>query len=453
MKRSIPVAAAALAAATVSACGDPPTVALEVTTGQEKGVLSLDPAVASVEIVATGTDEDGTLTLKATAAPGGEFDLGEVPDTAIMTFDLTGKAADGTVVARGRSVSIPVGGVEADVISLFIQRLGEFARPPGELVRAHVHPPAGVLTERYLIVTGGDAAFGDDGPADAALGDFYDLMSLGGSESSAALPRAAKSLVTRGTRLVLIDDAGASYADLDLGATGELVAPEGLTFAEVSGGVTLELPTGANLVVGATRPEGPTTGVLAVADGSTLSTVRLATPRAGSAAAYVEGVGLVVAGGSPEGAGLEVIRDDLTVAPLPFPADPVAGAAAVTIGEQQLALVGGTTPDGMPAPMRIFDLRCAVECAPQSFTLDLPIATRGRGYLVSSGVLVVGDAVSGETLAFHVAFGDPVVTPLAFKEPRFGASPVAAPNGTLAVVGGVTAEGAPVRSVEVFFPE
>ncbi len=446
-----------LGLALLAGCSDPPTLSIEVTTGHEEGSLKADPAVAEVKIV--GKSADGEVTRTATAKVGGSFDMGEVPDTSIMTFELTGTSADGNVIARGRSVSVPVGAVDADVLSLFIQRTGAFARPPGELTRSHVHAPGGVVGERFLVATGGDTAVGASGPADPAFGDYYDMLGLTGTESDASLPRAAKSLVVRDTTLLLIDDAGASSAVLDQATTQELSPPDGLTFADVSGGVAFDLPGGTTLVVGATRPDGPTAAVLAVDTTGTMTALSLTTPRAGAAVAYVDGQGLVVAGGSADGAGVEVIGDDLSVRSLPFPADATTGAAAVTFVENQLVLIGGRLA-GAAAPTRVYELTCAAACDPGTTfyqlvpAADVPeLAARGRAFAVTNAALTIGETDAGETVAFRVSIGESTVTALPLREPRFGATPIPAPNGTLALVGGVTDVGSPVRSVEIFFPE
>ncbi|NUO49942.1 MAG: hypothetical protein HOV80_13895 [Polyangiaceae bacterium] len=438
-----------------ASCGDPPELALEVTTGHESGVLTEDPAIAEIKIVAKSVD--GEVRREAKAAPGGSFDLGEVPDTAIMTFTLTGTSSDGTVMARGRSVSIPIGSIDADVLSLFIQRQDRFARPPGELVRTHVHAPGGILAERFLVMTGGDSAIGADGPADPKTGDYYDMLGLAGSESSSNLPITAKSLVSRADSLLLIGENRAIRAQLTSNQTEEKSAPDGLTFADVEGGLALDMPNGTTLVVGATRPDGPTNAILAIDPDGVFSALTLAQPRAGAAASYIDGIGIVVVGGSADGAGVEVIGDDLSVTTRPFPADATTGAAAFTFGEERLALVGGRVA-GAPAPTRIFLLSgegCVVDCMPELVpTSDVPaLAARGRGFALESGALVIGESDAGETLAFHVSVADSTIVPLPLREPRFGATPIPAPNGTLAIAGGVTDTGLPVRSVETYFPQ
>ncbi|NUP14142.1 MAG: hypothetical protein HOW73_49545, partial [Polyangiaceae bacterium] len=269
--------ATAAVLAALCSCGEDTPLSVEITTGHEEGSLSADPAVAEVEIVAQ--TPDGSVKLRATAAPGEEFDLGDAPDSSQLAFELTGRTADGTVVARGRSVRLTLGSLNTDAVPLFIQRLGGFARPPSELVRAHVHAPAGVVGENFLVATGGDAAYGEDGPVDPALGDFYDFIFLIGRESPSVLPRAARSMLARNTTLILIDDEGASYADLSEGTTSDIDPPEGMTWDEVSGGETIDLLgddlPGLSYVVGATRPDEPTDAVLVLDDSGSMSVVRL----------------------------------------------------------------------------------------------------------------------------------------------------------------------------------
>ncbi|MBK6513642.1 MAG: hypothetical protein IPG04_05815 [Polyangiaceae bacterium] len=442
------------------ACEGAGEIALEVAPGREADALSQEPAVADVEIVVLLPDE--SVAARANAAPGGEFDLGEFPETEILRFEITGKTSEGEVVARGRSVSIAIGALSATTLPLFIQRLGEFARPPDGLVRAHVRAPGGVLGERYLIATGGDAAIGEDGAVDPAIGDFYDLLGLAANESGGPLPRAARSMVVRGSGLLLIDDDGASLADLDAGTTSDLEGPSGFAFADVSGGISLEGEDGQTYVVGPTRDDEASDSVLVVTSSGELRAVRLATARSGAAAVYVPGVGLVIAGGAAEGAGVEVVHTDgATVSTIPFPSDATTGAAAVVTNEQQITLFGGRLA-GMPASTRVLDLRCVSDCEGDVQVLDeLPVedlAARGQAYNIPSGVLVVGEAEPeedgpGETLAFRVDLAAETVTPLPFKERRRGATPIPAPNGTLAIMGGLTPTGSAARSVELYFPE
>jgi len=440
-------------------CGDARPVSVAVTTGKEEGALALDPAVAEVTIDVSAVDD--SITNSVTAKPGEEFDLGEMPDTTIVQFELTGADADGNVIARGRSTSVLIGGWEG-TLPLFIQRLGGFARPPGDLVRSHIHAPAGLLGEEFLVATGGERAIGANGDADPALGDFYDIELLSGAESGgdtgSKLPRAARSLVVLGSEMLLIDDAGATFVELSTLEASEATAPDGLAFGDVSGGDAIFTDIDTTFVAGPTRPDVPTKALLHVDGDGNLGAATLANARAGAASAWVPGVGLVVAGGSASGAGIEVADpSDLSVKSIPFPADAITGAAMVLTGEQQIAVLGGRDADGGAAPTRVFDLRCtgAADCVPKVLAdVAVPdIAARAHAYAMTDAILVVGENDDGETLAFRVSIADGTVTALPLREPRRGATSVAAQNGTLAIVGGEKLTGGAATSVELYFPE
>lgn len=442
---------------------------ITISTGQEEGALSQDPAVTLVEIVALTPDSsDGTLRPFASdeVAPGEAFDLGEMPDTSIVNFEITGTDAGGNVVARGRSTSIPIGAVpEPGELALFIQRLGSFARVPSGLGRAHVHAPAGVLTERNLVHTGGDVAVGTDAAeGDPALGDYYDMLSLTGV-TLGTLPRAAKSLVVvGGVQLMLIDEEGATVGDTSTNEITEVTPPEDFSFSDVSGGMSYwngDLESPVYFVAGGTRATGEATDAILIVESSgAVSAVRLKSTRKGAAGVYIPDVGLVIAGGSADGDGVEVVTDDGDVTSLPYPPDATSGAAGVIFANETVVLLGGRDGDGNPAPTRALDLGCVVceaEVVPGADILE--IATRGVAFNTPTGLLVFGEAEPedegpGETLAFLVSIDvASTVTSLPFRERRRGATPVAAPNGTVAVLGGITPDGGAAQSVELWFPE
>lgn len=452
-----------------SACGEQREVEITISTGQEEGALSQDPAVTLVEIVALTPDSaDGTLRPFASdeVAPGEAFDLGEMPDTSIINFEITGTDADGNVVARGRSTSVAIGALDEPAeLPLFIQRLGAFARVPSNLARAHVHAPGGVLGEQFLIATGGDVAVGEDGSeGDPKLGDYYDMLALSGIAAT-TLPRTARSLVViGGTQLLLIDEDGATVGDTLTDEITEVTPPEDFTFAEISGGTSFwngDLESPVYFVAGATRAAGePTNAILIVEASGAISAVRLASARKGAAGVYIPDVGLVIAGGSADGDGVEVVTDDGDVTSLPYPPDATSGAAGVIFADETVVLLGGRDSDENPAATRALDLGCVVCEAEVVPDADIPeIATRGLAFNTPTGLLVFGEAEPegegpGETLAFLVAIDvASTVTSLPFRERRRGATPVAAPNGTVAVLGGIAPDGDPALSVELWFPE
>lgn len=462
-------AAAVIASAS---CEEPRTLNFEVTTGQEEGALLEDPEVALVRITVLTPDTSGVdrVVTEAAVAPGDPFTFGELPESEPLRFELTGETADGDVVARGRSIIIvpgsPFASTDEVTLPLFIQRLGAFARPPGELLRAHVHAPGAVLGEQFLFATGGSGAWGKDGKEDAASADYYDLLRMDGS-TSPTFPRAARSLVSGATSAIAIDEEGATFVDYSTNSFTDLVPPDDFEFGEVSGGFTVTTPLadqggpGLAYVVGATRTDEPSDAVLVV-DANGTSVVRLAHPRKGAAALWVDGVGLAIIGGSEEGAGVEIVEDDgETVTSLPFPSDATTGAAAAVTDEQVVLVFGGRNGDA-PAPTRAFDFRCTFDCVPEvpkdgKLALDA-IAARGLAFAIPGAVLVTGEAESddgiGETLVYRVSLEDDAeVTALPLRQPRRGATPIPTPNGLLAIVGGLTLGGNAARSIELLVPE
>lgn len=415
-------------------------------------MFDLEPRIVSVEIKATSAEED--VKIVTSAEPGGSFDLGEVPDSKILSFDVSGFAADGSVVARGRSLGVVIGALKDGTLPLFLERLGGWSRPLGALAAAHVEGSTGVLGERYLMVTGGSKALDANGAADAKGVEFYDLLSQAPATSGNDLPRAARSLVMQGTRALVIDDAGATWVDFDGSELPyDVDPPAGMTFADVAGGAVIENAAGATYVVGATRAVGATDKVLVVGTDGLLSVVTLTAPRVGAAAAYAT-EGLVVAGGSADADGVEFMPDGKPSAPLPYPKDPTEGAALVVAPLDKMILAGGRIA-GAPGDTREIDLRCISGCIYKVFS-EAPvasIATRARAFAVTNGAVLVGDDVDGVTRSFRLTLAPQAAIELPLREPRKGASVVAAPNGTLAILGGELVSGGPATSVEQLFPD
>lgn len=456
----------ALGLSLLGCASEPWTLTIEVVPGHEATAFQEDPPVARIEVTATAAE--GDVTVSAAAAPGGELDFGEIPAQRAYTFEVRGLDAGGATVVRGRSAAgIYLAALTGDVLPLFAQRTGRWARPPGELAASRVGAPGAALAERYLVLTGGAAAGGGAaGDVDPARIDAYDLAVWGGSATSGALPRAARSLVVRGDLLLTLDDEGATWTDLAGGQSAEASLPEGLgSFAEVAGGRTIEASDGRSFVVGATRsgaatgaPGEPSDKVLVVGADGALSVAKLRHARAGAAAVWVEGLGLVVAGGSADGAGLEVLGDGATAfSPRPFPPDPSEGAGAAVTGPGEIALVGGVQ-GGAAAPTRRLAPGCAATCAAvevEGAALTAAIGGVAAFALPGGRILAVGSEAGedGLTRSFIVDVAAAQVEELPLREPRRGAAVVPAPNGTLAVLGGVHADGTPALTIETFFPE
>ena len=461
------VSSVCVALCVAASCAKPPTLSVDVSTGQETGVLSIAPVIKSVTVVAKKADGTNTVLEQATAtAPDWTFDLGTVNDTNPIYFDITGFAADGkTVLAGGQSVTVVPGAISNGALSLFLERLGGFSRPNGGMSTSHVHGQAFVVGERYVMLTGGDKAENTTTTPQPTTGiDGYDLLSFGPSASNTGFDMVAETIVTQGTRVLLINHDTAEWFDLSTSNMPTTpTPPTGLTWADVAGGKAIEGNNGT-FVVGATRETSPTGAVLVIDSMGNLTAKFLSVPRAGAAAGYVGGHGVVVAFGASKEPGVEVIPDDTTTAPSPlaYPGDATTGAAlapaSLTLPIEKAFVVGGTVA-GAPAASRVIDLGCVTNVcafADQGTPPIDTIASRSQAFVVSGAgaLIVIGDDPNGQTRAFQVVLqGDQSgVTELPFRDPRKGATAIDTPNGLLAVLGGELISGGPALSVELLFP-
>jgi hypothetical protein len=429
----------------------PPNVHLDLTVGLETDAFSRDPKVISVLV--QGLAPDGSVAVKATATPGGTFDFGEVANTDQLTFEVTGTDAQGQTVMRGRSLgAIPLDSVTG-TLPVFVQRVNEWARPPGALAQTHVGGVASTGAERYLVLGGGASDKLDQA-------DLYDMFTLGGV-TVGGIARPPETLVPRGTAVLFADAKGATSIDLGTGVATDVTTPTGLaSYGLVAGGQAIDSSDGRTFVVGGTRRVGdPTKSVLVAAADGTLTSLDLREARLGATAVWLEGVGLVVAGGSATGAGIEVLAPAATsFATVDFPPDPTVGAGAVVDGPNGVVLIGGTVVGGAVAPIRRIDPTCVNACMATMITgSDPPVGlTSVHAYtLGGERFIVVGDTVekTPETKTFVLQLGKSA-TELPLREPRRGAAVVPAPNGTLAILGGTrVTDGTAARSVELLFPQ
>ncbi len=434
----------------VVGCDEPRGLTLEVTPGHETDAFSLDPAIERITVAAV--DAAGAEITAASTAPGGSFELGELATDQLVRFEVRGTDARGDVHVRGRSLGFVLGALESEVFPIFAQRLDRWSRPPGTLPDSHTGGLAAALGERYLVLTGGTAI---DGAATDLL--FYDLLSLGGvAGGTLSFVPSSLAVSADGRSLILIGDERAVWLDFDTGQNVSLEPPEGLgSFATVAGGAVIDTPS-ALFVVGATRATGePTDRVLIIEPTGRATTARLNTPRLGAAASWVEGVGLLVVGGAAEGAGVEVLEDGSTDADnLPFAADASVGVVA-TLGaaSEQLVLLCGADATGAATAVRLADLDCGADCALVDLAIDLPPLTDCAAYATEDGIIVVGHNASLSMESYVIDLVAETVTPLPLREDRSGGRVVAAPNGTLALIGGAHPDGSPAVTIELLFPD
>jgi hypothetical protein len=448
-------------------------VSVDVTAGQETAAFVEAPAVSMVAV--TVTSLDGTIDVTATGAPAQTFDFGDFDEFEQITVTLDGTAESGQVMGGQTLPGLLLSTVVGD-IPVFAQRKGQWSRPLGGLAASHVNGVATVIEGRYLALTGGTAATGDPTSTTGDV-DAYDLFGLGGDATSTFFSTAPQTIVAvpastynPDSQALILGSGSPELYDYTQGAdntdNAPLSLPTGMTaWTDVTGGAVLSDGKGRAFVVGATRGSGATTAVLAVevdADGDVVLTdYPLIVARAGAAAAYIEGVGLVVAGGSSMPPGVEVLSPAgaAFVAQGNSPADPVAGAGAVTDGGSGLVLIGGVEPGGAIAPTRHLELTnctagCAAAAVPGLAMLPIALVNVSAYPLGGQRSLAVGTQLGdgGLNRSFIVDIGALIVTEALLREPRQGASVIPAPNATLAVLGGEHADGTPALSVELFLP-
>lgn len=386
-------------------------------------------------------------TLTTAAAPLERFSLGR---GGVGRFQV--QATDGSGVVRARASSLPLdpAGFAESALPLFIARTERFSRAPGELpTAAGSSPPAAIVAERYVLVA---PAAGDQVLTDGYdLGGWAPLGPLFGPVSCPAPPCAFRSLAIVDQALLLgVGDGWAVWWDLGTDASGDAPRPQGLaSWADVAGGRTVTAPDGSAFVVGATRADPPSQWVVEIAPTGELFARALATPRAGAAATWVDGRGLVVVGGSASGAGAELlVVGTQAFAPLAYPADATRGAALVALDGARVLRAGGRDANGAFATSVELELGCVTGCAPldRAEVVELDDAA---GFPLGDGeALLVGRDATGATGGVRV--GSAGATPTPLREPRSDATAIATPTGHVAVLGGMRPSGEPATSVELF---
>jgi hypothetical protein len=353
-----------------STASTPPGQAV-LLTGPEGDIWSAaPPASVSLDLV---LDNNTRTSVGQTNAPSASnltvrlHDPGGLTAGAIGQFVATAVDSSGAPLIGGSTVPFLLNGIDGLALPVFVGRLGTFARPPDVLRIPHQHPALGIVLHAYLLASGGDVIAGTDPTSD----DVYDLSTWSTLQSQPAFPRAPRSIVTVGTEVLLIDDAGATWLNLYTSGQDDGVPPTGLTFTDVAGGEVFTASGGHQYLVGATRTTGPDTDkVLRIDNDLTLHALTLNTART-AAAAVVVGDQLFVVGGSadPASSGVEALLSDCgsgteCFRSVPFfPADGTAGAgmAQGLVTSSTATDAGSATQDAGMGPEPAVDLEAAVD--------------------------------------------------------------------------------------------
>jgi len=439
----------ALALLALPACSTQDQATLTLSVGGESDALTRAPAPTKLVVDTIDTQTGATTNLATVDLPAGTIDLGNRDPNPVVRVRANGVDATGRVLVTGMSTPLQLGALSGTSFPIFIARTSEFARMPVDLGDSREAPILGSVLGRYVLATGGANLAAS---TSAASTQIYDLAVLGPYSNPPKLPRTPTSVAAVGSSVLLIDDAGASWFALSDSSSQAAVAPSGGTFAEVSGGSTVVAPDGSMYVVGGTRPVAkpptPTVRILKVAADGTLSFLSLTTARAGASATWVTGRGVVVAGGSSTGAGVELIDSLSTVATsLGYPPDATVGAGAAGLDGSHVLLGGGVDASGQPAPVRVIDLGCTSSTCTAS-TWDaaaLPVSLgKAQAFdLATDTGLIVGDDGTGLSHAVRVTAKG--ATEIAFKIPRHGARGIRVNPPAITFVGGAA-------TVESFAP-
>ncbi len=302
---------------------------IQIITDEEAGTFTQSPVPTELTIV--GVESPDASTPLATAQlPTSTIDLGQLSESApAVSINVSGLDATRTRRVFGASLPLEYGALVDETIPIFVQRTGAFARLPGPLSDSREAPALAILQGEFLLIAGG---------SDSSLSEtsqLFDFLAFGAWGSPPSLPTVPKSIALTATVAWLIDDTVGWYFDFSstVSPPSSIELPATGTFADVAGGATVIDPTGAQYIVGATRTSGtPTDKVLKIDlpdltnttyPNGTPSWLTLTAPRLGAAAAWVDGMGLVVAGGNgdPSAAGIEVVTPSAST-PLSFSGRP-----------------------------------------------------------------------------------------------------------------------------------
>lgn len=416
----------------LAACGSDPRGTLALSTGEETEVFSRQPAPETLVVDAVDVETGERTSLVRAPLPAERIDLGERDALSVVRVHVDAIDAEGRVLITGRSMPMQFGAL--GLATIFVQRTGEFARMPGPVGDGREAPAVAGVIGRFVFVSGGEGA-----PGGAAQTQLYDLGALSRLERPPALPVAPKTVASYGTRQLLIHDEGATWFELSDSSVEVAQAPDGGAFAEVSGGAVIVTPDATTYVVGgARRAGGASARVLRVARDGALAFLSLTHARLGAAATWVEGRGLIVAGGSADTAGAELLAAGATRASaLPFAPDATIGGAAAPLDGSRVLLVGGVDEAGAAAIPRVLDLGCASACAPIAWERAAPPIALVHAEAFDLGAaetFLMGDDADGLSHAFRVR--EDTALPVPFKTPRRGARAVRVNPPAIAVVGG-----------------
>ncbi|MGC4070035.1 MAG: hypothetical protein QM784_36345 [Polyangiaceae bacterium] len=412
-----------------------PNAMLTFTQGQEDDTFD---GVEEFEIRRVHGEKSEKL-LRAKELPE-SIDLGK---TGVYQYVGIGFDADGNRIAEGRTLYASPGDLVGAEIPMFFARTDRATRPSGAFALSpKQNPLAAVFGDSHVWLF-------DDSSEDTMETDTYTISYWEQSTPPTAyesiactkVPCNLRNLMVVGSvNAVVIAEKWAFFISGTNQWGSKYELPDDLdAWTDVTGGRVLPGGNSSAILFGPTRLDEATDKILAL-DGYASPTVfSLKTKRAGAAVAFEDGVGMVLVGGSAEGAGVEQMRsDDDAFVELPYPADPVVGAALVVEDETHLLRMGGLTPDGTAAPTVRIDLECTENCAYEPVA-DLNVELRtAQSYFdpITSHTLVVGEDADGVTEVYRYFDGQMITVEIPTEQKRVHALALELPNQQLGLIGG-----------------
>jgi hypothetical protein len=380
-----------------------------------------------------------------------------LPDSIDMgnsgTYYFVAKGFDknDTLVAVARSLKAKPGELLGAEIPMFFARTDRATRPLGSFESTPKQNPVAAVRDGHSIW------YLDDSSDKTVETDSYDFaywsqVTPDETYQSFTCPqtpcRLKNLVIVNGYLAVAIGETWALGIDTYYAKAEEFTTPDGISnWATVAGGRTLPGGNGTMILVGPTRLENPTDAVIGfgVDDSGavTMAPVKTHTKRAGAALLFEEDFGLILASGSAKGAGVERLEPNGSeFKEIPYPADPIVGAALVMEDETHLLRVGGITADGSKAPTVRINIECTKDCS-YELVPDFDLEIRGAQSfydLTTKHTIIVGENADGLTEVFR--YDSSGFTSIIFPKPqkRIRAFALELSNQQLGIIGGTDPE-------------
>ncbi len=377
--------------AMIASCTGAHTITLDVLV-PEGSTWNDAPAVSTLRIKLVG--DAGTREIATVAAKEGTSALPKLdPGTSGSVF-VEGIGEGQAIVARGNSVSVSFDSLAGYTLRAFVSRLGTVAELPGAWSTALETIAMARTDERTL------ALFQKS--TDGARVRFYDLATLYPLSSEISLTRAPTSVAARNGVALLLDSSELAWLQLSDGTSSATTVPSGVALGDISEGRTVYADSGGALIVGATRASSTSASVLAVGADGALFAARLVHSRTRAGITFAAGVGLVVCGGSQTDPALEVLTENTSQArALDTQSDPADERACATLANGQVIVAGGNV-NGQPAPVWLFDPRCASACAPTPWPGPDGIVASPVLVAAGSTALLIGRGGDGSVVSYEL---------------------------------------------------